>query len=81
MSNPDDISDKDFVLRNSDSDEDEIDHYENQVNETSDKLFRKLFSMPIIFSAVGYLILIILLIVVISRSQDLAEKQQISAIE
>ncbi len=37
--------------------------------------------MPSIIGAVGFLILIILLIAVISRSQDLAEKKQLLAIE
>ena len=81
MSNPDNTTDKDFVMSDSDTNEDVSDRYENKTAKTVNALYRKTSSMPLIIGAVGFLILIILLITVISRSQDLAEKKQLLAIE
>jgi len=81
MSNPDDIADKGFVWHDNYRKEDKIDHYENQIYETGDKLYRKLFSRLLIISAVWFLVLVIFFIVVISRNQDSAGKKQILAID
>ena len=81
MSAPDKADDKEFVMHDSDPEESEIDYLKNLTYEIADESSHKLFSIPLIIAAVGFLILIILLIVVISRSQDLAEKKQMSAIE
>ena len=81
MSTPDNANDKDFVMHDSDTDEDVINHHENETHETARELFRKPLSMPLIISAVGFLVLTILLIAVIFRGQDLVDKKQIFAIE
>ena len=81
MSTPDKANDKDFVMHDSDPEGSEIDDFKNLNYEIADDFNDKLISMRLIIAAVGFLILIILLIVVIFRSQDLAEKKQISAIE
>jgi LysM repeat protein len=81
MSTPDNANDKNFVIHDSDTNEDVIDHYEDETHETTRELFRKPFSMPLIISAVGFLVLTILLIAVIFRGQDLVDKKQIFAIE
>ena len=81
MNTPDNTDDKDFVMHDRDTEESEFDDFKNLTFEPAYELKHKLFSIPLIIYAVGFLILIILLIVVISRSQDLAEKKQISALE
>jgi hypothetical protein len=89
MNNPDDMNDKDFVWRDNYSKEDPIDQYENegasddyenQIYETGDRIYRKLFLRLLIISAVWFLVLVIFFIV-ISKSQDSAGKKQILAIE
>ena len=81
MNTPDNTDDKDFVMHDRDTEESEFDDFKNLTFEPAYELKHKLFSIPLIMAAVGFLILIILLIVVIFRSQDLAEKKQMSAIE
>ena len=81
MSAPDKTDDKDFALHDSELEESEFDELQNLSYEIADELNHKFLPWRLIFAAVGFLILIILLIVVISRSQDLAEKKQILAIE
>lgn len=81
MSNSDDGNDKDFVWQDSYSKEDQIDSYENDTYEASNVSYRKWFSTLMIIGAVGFLILVVLSIFVISRSQNYAEKKQILAIE
>ena len=81
MSAPDKTDDKDFAIHDSELEESEFDELQNLSYEIADELNHKFFPWRLIFAVVGFLILIILLIVVISRSQDLAEKKQILAIE
>jgi len=81
MSNTDDTADKGLVWHDNYRKEDRIDHYENQIYEIGDNLYRKLFSRLLIISAVWFLVLVIFFIVVISRSQDSAGEKQILAID
>jgi hypothetical protein len=76
MSNPDNTSDKDFVMSDGDASEDIIDNNGNEIYESVNVPHKKTSSMPSIIAAVGFLILIILLIAVLSKTQDLAEKKQ-----
>jgi hypothetical protein len=81
MTNPDDMTEKDFVWHDSYSEKDQIDSYENDTAEASNESYRKWFSTPMMVGAVGFSILVVLLIVVLSRSQNYAEKKQVLAIE
>ena len=81
MTNPDDMTDKDSVWHDNYSEEGQIDSYENDTYEASNESHRKWFSTPMMVGAVGFSILVVLLIVVLSRSQNYAEKKQILAIE
>ena len=81
MSNPDNTGDKDFFMSEGDVNEDTLESDGNELYENGNIPFYKRSSMPTIIAAVGFLILIILLIAVISRTQDLAEKKQISDLE
>jgi LysM repeat protein len=81
MSNADNTIDKDFVMSDGDASADTIDSDEDEIYENVNVSHRKTSSMPFIIAAVGFLILIILLIAVLSRTQDLAEKKQILALE
>ncbi len=81
MSAQDRTGDKDFAVHESDPEESEFDDFRNLSYEIADEFNYKFFPWRLIFASVGFLILIILLIVVISRSQDLAETKQILAIE
>lgn len=81
MTNPDDMTDKDFVWHNNYSEEDQIDSYKNDTYEASNESHRKWFSTPMMIGAVGFSILVVLLIVVLSRSQNYAEKKQVLSIE
>jgi hypothetical protein len=81
MNTPDNTDDKDFVMHDRDTEESEFDDFKNLTFEPAYELKHKLFSIPLIMAAVGFLVLIILLIAVIFRGQDLADKKQIIAIE
>ena len=81
MSFSDNASDKDFFMSESDTSENAIEQYDIKTYETLKELYRKSLSLPLIIVAAGFLIIVILLIAVIFRGQDLAEKKQISAIE
>ena len=81
MNNPDNDSNKNFVMNDSETSENTFDHYDNKTYETLNESYRKPLFMPLIIAAVGFLIVIILLIAIISRGQDLAERKQILAIE
>ena len=81
MSAPDKTGNKDFAMHDSDPEESEFDDFQNLSHQIADEFNPNFFPWRSIIAAVGFLILIILLIMVISRSQDLAEKKQILAIE
>ena len=81
MSNPDNTTDKDFVMSDGDVSDDTIDSDGNEIYESVNVPLYKTSSGPTIIAGVGFLILIILLIAVLSRTQDLAEKKQILALE
>ena len=75
------MTDKNFAWHDNYSEEDQINSYENDTNEASNESHRKWFSIPTMVGAVGFSILVVLLIVVLSRSQNYAGKKQILAIE
>jgi len=81
MTNPDDKTDIDFVWHSNYSEEDQIDSYEHVTNEPSYDPQRKWFSIPMVAGAVGFSILAVLLIVVLSGSQNYAGKKQVWALE
>jgi LysM repeat protein len=81
MSNPDNTTDKDFVMSDGDASDDTIDSDDDEFYESVNSSHKKTSSLPSIIAAVGFLILIILLIAVLSRTQDLAEKKQLLALE
>jgi len=81
MTNPDDKTDIDFVWHSNYSEEDQIDSYEHVTNEPSYDSQRKWFSIPMVAGAVGFSILAVLLIVVLSKSQNYTEKKQVWALE
>jgi len=81
MSNSDNSIDKDFVMSDGGENEEHIDAFENDSYETASESNRKSSAMPYIITTVGFLILAILLIAVLFRAQDLAEKKQLLMLE
>jgi LysM repeat protein len=82
MGNSDkEISDKDFIMSNNDKDEKPLHDDENEAYEPFDEAYAKPSSLPLILTGVGILVLIILSIMVLSKAQDLAEKEQVLALE
>lgn len=80
------MSDKDIVLhdnysRNNHNEKDEFESYENIRYETAIQGLRKKHSRFLRITAVASSIFVILLIVIIYKSQKLAEKNQVLAIE
>jgi len=78
MTNP---TDKDFVWHTNYDEEDQIDSRKNDTNAASNESHHKRLSTPMIMGVVGFLILVALFVVVLSRSQNYAKKKQILAIE
>ena len=77
---------KDFVWRDNfsrknDNKEDMVDRYENNTYEAPNEEYRKKLSRFLKIAAVVFLIFAILLIVIILKNQNLADKKQVSAIE
>jgi LysM repeat protein len=82
MGNSDkEISDKDFVMSNNYEDEKPLDDDESEAYEPYDEAYAKPSSLPLILTGVGIFVLIILSIMVLSKAQDLAEKEQVLALE
>ena len=81
MSNSDKHEDKDFVMSEEDKTEDAKDSYEYESDDISDAINRKPSMLPSIISAVGFLVLIIFGIAILSRTQDLAEYEQLMVLE
>ena len=80
------MTDKDFVWRdnysrNNDNEKDTFESYENIKYETAIEELRKKHSRFIKLTAVTFSIFVILLIVIVYKSQNLAEKNQVLAIE
>jgi len=75
------MTDKDFVMHDSDANDDAIDSYENDQYGTADVVNRKDLSKFLKIAGVLFLIFAILFIVVISKIQNLADKKQVLAIE
>ena len=80
------MSDKDIVLhdnysRNNHNEKDKFESYENNRYETAIQELRKKHSRFLKITAVASSIFVILLIVIIYKSQKLAEKNQVLAIE
>jgi LysM repeat protein len=82
MGNSDkETSDKDFVMSNNDKDQNPLHDGENEAYEPYDETYAKPSSLPLILTGVGILVLIILSIMVLSKAQDLAEKEHVQALE
>lgn len=81
MSNSENHEDKNFVMSEEDKSEDARDSYEYVSDDISDAVDRKPSMFPSIISAVGFLVLIIFGIAILSRTQDLAEYDQLKALE
>ena len=80
MSDPRNTSDKDFIMSDGDVSEDSFDHDENEMYESDSAPLYKKSLMPTIIAAVGFFILVILSIAVLSKTQNLAEKEQMLAL-
>lgn len=82
MGNSDkETDDKDFVMSNNYEDEKPLHDDENEAYEPYDETYAKPSSLPLILTGVGILVLIILSIMVLSKAQDLAEKEHVLALE
>jgi len=81
MSNSDNNTDKDFVMRDEDNAEDAMDSYEYETGDAVNEIDRRPSRLPAIITAVGFLVLIIFAIAILSRTQDLAENDQLKALE
>jgi len=78
MGNSDkETSDKDFVMSNNYEDDKPLHDDENEAYEPYDETYAKPSSLPLILTGVGILVLIILSIMVLSKAQDLAEKEHV----
>jgi len=80
------MTDKDIVLhdnysRNDHNEKDKFESYENTIYETAIQELRKKHSRFLKITAVASSIFVLLLIVIIYKSQKLAEKNQVLAIE
>ncbi len=81
MSNSDNHEDQDFIMSEEDKTEGVLDSYEYESDDISNAVDRKPSMVPSIISTVGFLALIILGIAILSRTQDLAEYDQLNALE
>ncbi len=81
MSNSDHHEDKDFIMSEEDRTEDTVDSDEYESDNISNAADRKPSMLPSIITAVGFLVLIIFGIAILSRTQDLAEFSQLKALE
>ena len=82
MGNSDkETSDKDFVMSSDYEDEKPLHDDENEAYEPYDETYAKPSSLPLILTGVGMLVLIILSIMVLSKAQDLAQKEHMLALE
>jgi LysM repeat protein len=82
MGNSDkETSDKDFIMSNNHEDEKPLHDDENEAYEPYDETYAKPSSLPLILTGVGILVLILLSIMVLSKAQDLAEKEHVQALE
>lgn len=81
MSNSDKHEDKDFVMSDEDKTQDAMDVYDYDNDDTPGAVDRKPSNIPSIISAAGFLVLIIFGIAILSRTQDLAEYDQLKALE
>jgi LysM repeat protein len=81
MSNSDNSTDRDFVMRDEDNAEDARHSYECDTGDAANETDRRPSRLPAIITAVGFLVLIIFAIAILSRTQDLAENDQLKALE
>ena len=81
MSHSDQNSDQDFVMSDATQNEETTDSYEYDGGNTTGRYARKPSMLPAIITGVGFLVLIILSIAILSRTQDLAENKQLKALE
>jgi hypothetical protein len=82
MGNSDrETGDNDFVMSNKYEDEKPSHDDENGAYASYEEAYAKPSSLPLILTGVGILLLIILSIMVLSKAQDLAEKEQVLALE
>jgi LysM repeat protein len=68
-------------MSNDYEDEKPLNDDEDETYETYDETYAKPSSIPLILTGVGMLVLIILSIMVLSKAQDLAEKEHVLALE
>jgi LysM repeat protein len=81
MSHSDEKPDQDFVMSDATQTEETADSNEYDGGDATSWYVRKPSMLPAIFSGVGFLVLIILAIAILSRTQDLAENEQLKALE
>jgi murein DD-endopeptidase MepM/ murein hydrolase activator NlpD len=81
MNQSENHEDKDFVMSDDDKTEDARVGYEYEGEDIPDAADRKPSMIPSIVSAAGFLVLIIFGIAILSRTQDLAEYDQVKALE
>ena len=81
MSKSDNHEDKDFVMSEEEQIEESMDSYEYERDDSPNAIVRKPSMLPAIITAMGFLVLIIFGIAILSRTQDLAEYDQLKALE
>jgi LysM repeat protein len=81
MSHSDDHQDQDFVMSDARATTETTNGYEYDTDEAPGGHDRKPSMLPAIITGVGFLVLIILAIAILSRTQDLAENEQLKALE
>ena len=81
MNHSDENPDQDFVMSNATQTEETTDSYEYDGGDATSRHVRKPSMLPVIFTGVGFLVLIIMAIAILSRTQDLAENEQLKALE
>ena len=81
MNNSDNSTDRDFVMRDEDNAEDAMHSYEYETGDAANEIDRRPSRLPAIITAVGFLVLIIFAIAILSRTQDLAQNDLLKALE
>ena len=81
MKNSDNHEEKDFIMSNEDKTEKTMDSYDYEGDDIPNAVDRKPSMLPSIISAAGFLVLVIFGIAILSRTQDLAEYDQLRSLE
>lgn len=81
MSNSDQTTDKDFVMRDVDENGKTADEYDDETYAPGSDSLRQTLAMLFVMAGVGVLVIVVLSIIVLFKIQNLAEKKQLLTLE